>query len=132
MALTGSAILGGGTCAATGGSAVTFSLTGQRVQKGAHFADVSADYDDRRQFIVEFTPPIYSKVDKTYTKSNTHLAYMRPFVLPDGTIVYNILRMKQEMHPLFPNADQLAMRHEAAQFWFDADFSGLWLAGQTA
>lgn len=130
MALEASAILSGGTLSATGGTSKTFTRTGQRVLKGAHYADVNAAYDVRHQFIVEYTPPVWNKATKQFGKENTSLSYMIPQVLSDGTIVFNVWRLKQEVHPLF--TDRTLLRTNGLQCGFDTDFNGLWLAGQVS
>lgn len=125
-------LLAGGTCAATGGSARTYSQDGGKVATGRHFSDQNtADQRIQPKVALKNRQPVYNSVTATWKKARREVVITFPVILASGEIVNQTYRIIAEQHPEVTQANELAFRHEAVQIAFDAELATFWTAGRT-
>lgn len=128
MPLNGAVIKEGATYAPTGGTDITFSLTGERVANGIVTANMAESNFFAREKVYQTVRMPVLMPDGDFSKMKTSLRIVRPATLPSGKVVYNIVRVEQEIHPLTPT-EAANLRSLAIGALADADFTQFWEAG---
>lgn len=128
MPLNGAIIKEGATYTPTGGTDITFSLTGERVANGIVTANMAESNFFAREKVYQTVRMPVLMPDGDFSKMKTSLRIVRPATLPSGKVVYNIVRVEQEIHPLTP-AEAANLRSLAIGALADADFTQFWEAG---
>lgn len=128
MPLNGAVIKEGATYAPTGGTDITFSLTGERVANGIVTANMAESNFFAREKVYQTVRMPVLMPDGDFSKMKTSLRIVRPATLPSGKVVYNIVRVEQEIHPLTPT-EAVNLRSLAIGALADADFTQFWEAG---
>lgn len=128
MPLNGAVIKEGATYAPTGGTDITFSLTGERVANGIVTANMAESNFFAREKVYQTVRMPVLMPDGDFSKMKVSLRIVRPATLPSKKVVYNIIRVEQEIHPLTP-AEAANLRSLAIGALADADFTQFWEAG---
>lgn len=132
MAIIGSTVKTGSTAASvTGGSDMTFSLTGLNVANGINVA-IATDSDYRTRRNASFKSRVPSVQNGTYSKGKNEIVYVHPLILSTGLVVFNTLRLGLELHPEFPAAQALDMRYVGVQLLSSAAYADFWSTGALA
>lgn len=133
MPLNGSTILDGATVSASGGSAKTFTVTGQKVNGGVFLIDASVtDYRTRPTMTAVSSQPTLMNDGKSFTKGKSTLCIAFPFSDAQGVQQYPCLRITLESHPEMSTANLAKLKNYAAQSLIDADFTSFWDTGSLA
>ena len=113
--------------APTGGTDIVFQETGGSITNGAQF-QVTADSDFRTRRILNAKnrPSVYT--NGSYSKAKREDTIIQPEII-DGAVVFNLIRISTEVHPLTPAAREFNLRMLGGQVLSDADFSGFWTTG---
>lgn len=129
MAIIGSTVKTGSTAmSVTGGSDISFSLTGLNVANGINVAVATdPDYSTRRNASFKSRMPSIS--NGTYTKGKFEVVYVQPIVLSSGTVVFNTLRLGLETHPELAAASMKDLRYVGAQILTGSSYDDFWQAG---
>lgn len=132
MAIIGSTVKTGATSASvTGGSDISFSLTGLYVANGINVAVATdPDYSTRRNATFKSRMPSIS--NGTYTRGKYSVAYVHPTILTSGTVVFNTLRIELETHPEFAAASAKDLRLVGSQILTLPSYDDFWGAGAIA
>lgn len=128
MPLNGAVIKEGATYAPTGGTDITFSLTGERVANGIVTANMAETNFFAREKITQTVRMPVVQSDGDFSKMKCTLRLARPATLPSGKVVYNVIRIEQEIHPLTPT-EAANLRGLACGALSDSDFTQFWEAG---
>lgn len=129
MALNSFAILEGGTNSSTGGTSVTYSSDGKKVDGGIHVID-AANTDFRTRANVTFKNRDPKQIsDGVFSKDKKSATLVIPKLLTDGTVVYNLIRIEREVHPESSAAEALELNTQGAQLLFDTETAGFWASG---
>lgn len=113
--------------APTGGTDVIFQETGGLITNGAQFqVTADADFRTRRILNAKNRPSVYT--NGSYSKAKREVTLIQPELIGD-LVVFNLVRISTEVHPLTPAARELNLRMLGAQSLGDADFSGFWTTG---
>lgn len=132
MAIIGSTVKTGSSAATmTGGSDMTFSLTGLNVANGLNVA-IATDTDYRTRRNASFKSRVPSVQNGVYTKGKNEVVYVQPQVLSSGLVVFNTLRLGLEIHPELSSASALDMRLVGVQLLSAAAYSDFWTTGALA
>lgn len=132
MSIIGSTVKTGSTAASvTGGSDMTFSLTGLTVANGINVA-IATDSDYRTRRNASFKSRVPSVQNGIYTKGKIEVVYVHPAILASGLVVFNTLRLGLETHPEFPSASALDMRLVGSQLLTASAYSDFWTSGAIA
>lgn len=122
------ALMIGGTLGVTGGTSTTFTENGKVITSGKSYSDFSvADY--RVRPTLEFKSRLPQLQNGVYTKAKYAVQYIVPFICADGSTTFNVFRGEVEVHPEFPAANALALRHNGGQALIDTDVANFWLGG---
>lgn len=129
MSIIGSTVKTGATAASvTGGSDITFALTGQSVTNGLNVSVVEdSDYQTRRN--ATFKSRVPSITNGVYSKGKNEVVFVRPSVLADGSTVFNSIRLSLEVHPALTNAEVTDLRRIGAQLLTAAPYDSFWSLG---
>lgn len=133
MALNGSTVLNGATISATGGTTITFGVSGKDVPNGVEIVDVGAtDYTVRTSATFKVKMPNYNSVTGTWSKGKREIVLVKPKILASGALVFPLCRIDVEDHPEMSAAEALELRKEAAQLLTDSDFDLFFTTGSKA
>lgn len=128
MPINGAVIKEGATYAPTGGTDITFSLTGERVANGIVTANMAeTDFFAREKLTATSKMPILLS-DGDYSKMRTQVRIVRPKVLASGKVVYNVVKIEMEIHPTTPT-EVANLKGLACGVLSDSDFTSFWEAG---
>lgn len=129
MSIIGSSIKTGATSASvTGGSDITFALTGQSVTNGLNVS-VSEDTDYRTRRNATFKSRVPSVANGVYSKGKNEVVFVKPMLLDTGDVVFNNVRISLEIHPALASADVKDLRLIGAQLLTDSDYESFWSLG---
>lgn len=130
MGLKTMSLLAGATITASGGTALGFAEDGIAVQNGLHLiVPADADYVTRRQLTAKYRPSVYDAKTGLFSKEKKSLCLVLPFVLPDGRLVYETLRIERELYPTESSANATELLKLGAQLCIDGDVEQFWLTG---
>lgn len=130
MGLKTMSLLAGATVSASGGTALAFSDDGVSISNGVHLVvPLDTDYQTRRQATAKVKQPTLDPKTGVYGKDRKTLSLTVPMVLPDGKVVFNVVRVEREVHPSFSAANALELNKLGAQLLVDADCADFWAAG---
>lgn len=130
MGLKTMSLLSGATIAASGGTALAFADDSVSVQNGIHLIVPSdTDYQTRRQLTAKVKLPSLDPKTGAYGKDRKTISFTVPLVLPDGKVVFNVIRVEREVHPSMSAAAVLELNKIAAQLLTDSDVSDFWAVG---
>lgn len=133
MALSNATVLNGATISATGGTTMTFALSGKDVPSGVEIVDVGAtSYVTRTSASFKVKMPTYNATSNSWSKGSREVTLVKPKVLASGDVVFPVVRIKVETHPEMTAAEEVELRKEAAQILFDADFETFFVTGSKA
>lgn len=129
MSIIGSTVKAGTTAVSvTGGSDITFALTGQTVANGLNVSvQEDADYRTRRNATWKSRVP--SVNSGVYSKGKNEVVFVKPIILDDGTTVFNSIRIALEVHPALPTADAVDLKRIGAQLLTAAAYDSFWSLG---
>lgn len=115
----------------TGGTDVTYTLTGKSIAGGIQVQDASVtDFTVRPLAEMKSRPPELGK-DGYYTKRKTEFKHVVPLKRADGSTVFSVWRIINES-PVELTASAFAdQKFRAAQFISDSDLSAFWSDGST-
>lgn len=129
MSIIGSSIKTGATSASvTGGSDITFALTGQTVTNGLNVS-VSEDTDYRTRRNATFKSRVPTVVNGNYSKGKNEVVFVIPMSLDTGETVFNSVRIALEIHPALASASVKDLRLIGAQLLTDSDYDSFWSLG---
>lgn len=133
MGLKSMSLLTGATVSATGGTALVFAESGNTITNGvALIVPADADYQTRRQATAKYRPPTLDTKTGTYGKDKKSVSYAVPYVLADGRVSFQTIRIECEVHPSYPAADALDLLKIGAQILTDTDAAAFWATGSTS
>lgn len=127
--LNGMVIKEGATTALTGGTDLTFTLTGEQLASGVVLANLAeTDFFAREKCYVTSRVPALQG-DGEYSKQKTSMRIVRPQVLASGKTVYNLVRVETEIHPEAPAGTAANLRSLGIAALADAEANNFWEAG---
>lgn len=130
MGLKTMSLLSGATVSASGGTALAFAEDGVSIANGVHLVvPADTDYQTRRQVTAKVKQPTLDAKTGVYGKDRKTISLTLPLVLPDGKVVFNVIRVEREVHPSLSAANALELNQLAAQILIDADVAAFWAAG---
>lgn len=133
MPISNATLLLGGVCAATGGTAKTFTDVGETIKNGKKVSDLSVtDSRVRPTLTCINRPATLNSLGKYVSKDKRTVKLVWPKLLADGTLVFNVRELRVEDHPETSDAEKANMDSYIAQVSFDSDFSGFIRNGSTA
>lgn len=117
----------------TGGTAVTFESDGSSVANGTHIVDTSAtDWRTQSHITYKSRRPVVQG-DGSFSKARREGVFTLPFILADGTVSYQVVRISIEAHPEFAaiagNISRL--RHFGGQMFLDSETDDFFNVGST-
>lgn len=135
MGVQNAAILVGGTVSTTGGTSTAFTPNGSQVNGGLQIVDSTNTNAITRASITLRT--IKQAVLDTLTgkfsgKIKRQVQLVRPKVLTDGRVSFQLVRIELEFHPEATDAEVSALMSEGAQLLVDSDFTSFWKIGNLA
>lgn len=129
MAINNAVLKSAGICSVTGGTDITFKLTGLEVKGGNAFVDAaSTDVRTRKQLIVRSNPARVLPTGK-WSKDKRDFTVTIPKVLADGTQDFQSLRIEAGLLAESTAADLLELKTLGAQALFSALFADYWQTG---
>lgn len=129
MSIIGSSVKTGATAASvTGGSDITFALTGQSVTNGLNVS-VSEDTDYRTRRNATFKSRVPSVTNGVYSKGKNEVVFVQPLLLDDGSVVFNSVRIALETHPALASSAVKDLRMIGAQLLTAAAYDSYWSLG---
>lgn len=132
MPIIGSTVKAGTTAVSvTGGSDITFALTGQTVANGLNVS-VTEDTDYRIRRNATFKSRVPSVTNGVYSKGKNEVVFVKPTLLDDGTTVFNSIRLSLEVHPSLSASDATDLRRIAVQLLSSASYDAFWNLGALA
>lgn len=132
MPVNGAVINLGATVSATGGTAKTFSTTGQKVNGGQQVVDASNTDVKTRLSITVKSIPAQVGSDGQWTNSKAEVVVSQPKVLANGTQKFPNVRIILTDHPEMTQTEIDNLMGLAGQVCTDSDFQNLWRAKVTA
>lgn len=130
MGLKSMSLLASATVAASGGTALAFAEDGVSIQNGLHLiVPADADYQTRRQVTVKYRPPTLNAKTGSYGKDKKSISLALPMLLPDGSVVFNTIRLEREVHPSLSAANAAELCALGAQLLTDSDVTQFWATG---
>lgn len=130
MGLKTMSLLSAATITQSGGSALLFAEDGQTVANGVHLiVPADADYQTRRQLTVKYRPPSLNASTNVYGKDKKSMCLAQPLILPNGSVVFNTIRIEREVHPSLSAANALELNKLGAQLLVDDDVVSFWATG---
>jgi hypothetical protein len=120
------------SCAATGGSAITFVEGSREVKNGTYVIDSSeANFLLRKNAsFISREPSLNS--DGSYTKGKRQFTLVHPKQIADASLVHNLGRVQFELHPEMTAAEVLDLRLSVAQMIFVAAVDDFYNIGTTS
>jgi hypothetical protein len=119
----------GATMAPTGGTDLVFAPDGESVQNGVHLVVPAVTaYATRPGLYAKYRKPTVN-ANGVYSKDKKSISYTVPYVLADGTISFNVIRIEREVHPEFSAAAALDLNIVASQLLTDSESATFWSAG---
>ena len=129
MSLIGAILKDAGVNSVTGGTDVTFRPDGLDIKNGIHLIDVgSTDFVTRMNFTAKYKQPTLNGAG--YSKDKKTITLVAPEVLPDGSVVFDLIRIEREVHPLSASGKAEKLNTLGAQILFDTDFVYFWANGE--
>lgn len=129
MAINNAVLKSAGTCSVTGGTDITFKLTGLEVKNGASFADAaSTDVRTRKSLTARSQPARVLPTGK-WSKDKREFTVTMPKVLADGTQDFQSSRTEFNLLAESTAADLLELKTLTAQAIFSALFADFWQTG---
>lgn len=130
MALNTFQIMDGATgFTVTGGTAVTFAVSGQVVAGGLNVSNQAvADFKTRPHITFRHRTPT-RQPNGTHSKGKMFITYTQPFVKADGTLGYNVERYEKEYDIDASATDLLKNRRSMTQLMFNAALEQFHLVG---
>lgn len=129
MSIIGSTVkTGASTATVTGGSDITFALTGQSVTNGLNVS-ITEDTDYRTRRNGTFKSRVPSVTNGVYSKGKNEVVFVKPLLLDDGTTVFNTVRLSLECHPALTASDVKDLRLIGAQLLTAAAYDSFWTLG---
>lgn len=127
--LNGIAIKEGATTALTGGTSLTFVLTGEQLASGVVLANLTeTDFFAREKVYATSRIPSLQG-DGEYSKQKSSIRVVRPQVLASGKTVYNLVRVEVEVHPEAPAGTTANLRSLGIAALASSDANDFWEAG---
>lgn len=124
MALNNATLSNGTTISVTGGTTVTYALSGKTVPDGVEIVDSgAASYATRSSIQLRVKMPTYNSNTNVWSKGKRMISMVMPKELTDGTIAFPVVRIEVEDHPEMTAAERKELRERAAQILFDSDFT---------
>jgi len=128
MPINGGIIKEGATYAPTGGTDITFTVTGEQIANGVVAVNkAETDFTAREKLIAVSRQPVVSATGMTKQKNSLRIS--RPTVLTGGTIVYNVVRVELEVHPQAAAGTGTNLLSLASGCINDSDFTDFWAVG---
>lgn len=132
MAIIGSTVSSGATAiSATGGSDISFSLTGLTVSNGINVA-VATDADYRTRRNASFKSRVPQVTNGVFSKGKNEVVFVTPYILSSGLVVFNTVRLGLEVHPELPAASAKDLRYIGAQLLTKSSYDDFWTTGALA
>lgn len=132
MGLSSFTISAGGTNSVAGGTPTTYTADGKSVNGGIHVSDGSQpDFRVRPNITFQNREPKYNSATMRFSKDKKKVTLVRPIILADGSVEYNLLRLEREVHPATTAAAALELNIQGAQLLFDSETAAFWSAGST-
>lgn len=130
MGLRTMSLLASATVTASGGTALAFLDDGVSISNGIHLVvPADADYQTRRQVTAKVKQPTLDTKTGVYGKDKKTISLTLPQVLPDGKVIFNVIRVEREVHPSLSAASALELNKLGAQLLVDTDCADFWAAG---
>lgn len=129
MSIIGSSVKTGASSASvTGGSDITFALTGQSVTNGLNVS-IMEDTDYRTRRNGTFKSRVPTIMNGVYSKGKNEVIFVKPLLLDDGTTVFNTVRLGLEIHPALSSSDAKDLRLIGAQLLTATAYDSFWSLG---
>lgn len=132
MSLDGLVLKEGGTTTTSGGTDMTFGRSGKSVTNGIAIVNTGDSDILTREEIICVSKASNVNADGSMTKQKTKLQYTIPFETTDNGVVYSLVRVEIEVHPLQLSASATlidTLREQGAQLLKDADTDAFWDTG---
>lgn len=130
MGLKNMSLLDLAAISATGGTPCVFADDGVTVPNGVHLiVPADSDYQLRRSATVKTRPATFNPVTGTYGKDKKSISFTVPDLMPDGKIVFNVIRVEREVWPGSSEVNVSNMNKIAAQLLTDSDLDNFWATG---
>lgn len=129
MPLKGATLNEGATPAFTGGSAVTYGSTASNGNGVLTAVTTVTDYRVRPSTLHTVKLPAYDPATGKYGKQKNSLVHKRPKLDTDGSIVFPLVRIDIETHPIQSAAEVQALWDWIAQIATDADYANFRATG---
>lgn len=114
----------------TGGEPLVFADDGITIANGLHLVvPADTDYQRRKQATLKYRAPSLDPKTGFYTKDKKSVSFTIPLVLPNGSVVFNTIRVEREIHPSLDSVDVAILNQVGAQLLFDADTVNFWATG---
>lgn len=133
MPLQNASILNGATVSASGGTAVTLTTDGQKVNNGIHLINAAnTDFRTRQNVSVRTIQPTLGSTGM-WSKGKKQMSLVHPKVLASGISAgvqeFPYFRLELGDHPEMTQGEIDALRVWAAQLIIDPDFDAFWRTG---
>lgn len=129
MPINGAVIKEGATYAPTGGADITFSANGESLSNGIVTQNnAETNYFAREKLYAQSRQP-QLQGDGEYSKLKNSLRIVRPQVLESGKVVYNLIRIETEVHPLAVSTEAANLRSLGLAALADSDLTNFWETG---
>lgn len=132
MPINGATLLVGGSVSASGGTSTAFTVNGAEVKGGVQVVDATNTNAITRAMVTLRNiknAVVNATTGKYVGKTKRQGQLVRPKVLPDGSIIFPLIRIELETHPEMTSAEVTALLTEGAQLCIDADFTNFWQIG---
>lgn len=116
----------------TGGTPKTYSPNGATVPNGLQLIDpLITDFRVRPTVTATVRYPVKNS-DGSFSKDKRVIKLVQPKILADGSIAFNLIEIRTELHPESTDAEGTDLRYQGAQLLFDSDAVNFWKAGSLA
>jgi len=133
MGLKNMSLKAGSSIGASGGTDQVFAETGITIQNGLQLmVPADTDYQTRRTCTIKYRPPTLDPKTGRFSKDKKTMVYTVPFVLTDGSISFQVVRVEREVHPTYSAANAAELCVIGAQLFGDVDVAAFWATGSMA
>lgn len=123
MPLKGAVLKEGATMTPSGGTDATYVSAASTGNGTVTSVSAVADYRVRPSTIHTVKLPVYDAVSGKYGKGKMSLVHKRPKLDSDGTVVFPLVRIDVEFHPIQSAAEIAALWEWIAQIATDSDYA---------
>jgi len=130
MGLKTMSLLDNATSTATGGTALTFATNGVGIPSGTQLVATSdSDFQTQRILTAKVKTAVLDPRTGRYGKGKKSLSLSLPQVNEDGSVIFNVWRLEEDVHPSVTAAVRENMRQIISQLVTDTDMDAFWATG---